>query len=102
MFEGGGVEGEEGGQEGENKVQGQSKPRLWFPVCSENRVFPSFRARVLLVPPLGITISIINNGCAPYNQKDPVVFGNKCFIKGLLAPFCLWLGTDEKWKSQLK
>lgn len=48
MFELGGAEGEGGGQEGENKAQGQSKPRLLFPVCPENGDFPSFRARVLL------------------------------------------------------
>lgn len=77
MFECGAVEGEEGAQEGENKAQGQSKPRLWFPVCPENEVFPSLRARVLLVTPLWITISIINNGCAPHNQKDPMAFGTK-------------------------
>ena len=69
VFKFGGVEGKEGGQEGENKVQGQSKPRLWFPVCPGNGVFPSFRARVLLVPLLRITINIINNGCAPHNPK---------------------------------
>ena len=69
MFKFGGVEGKEGGQEGENKVQGQSKPRLWFPVCPGIGVFPSFRARVLLVPLLRITINIINNGCAPHNPK---------------------------------
>lgn len=49
MFEYGGEEGEGGSQEGENKAQGQPKPRLQFPVCPESGDFPSFRARVLLI-----------------------------------------------------
>jgi hypothetical protein len=35
-------------------------------------------------------------------KKDLTVFGNKIFIKELLAPFCLWLGADENQKSSIK
>lgn len=47
MFEYGGEEGEVGSQEGENKAQGQPKPRLQFPVCPESGGFPKFQSQSL-------------------------------------------------------
>lgn len=92
------------GQEGEKKAQGQSKPSLWFPVCPEKGDFPSCRARALLITcySLWITISLINNGCAPHNRKDPMLFGNKKFQKGTVGSLLSELRYRWKIEKSIK
>lgn len=55
-----------------------------------------------LVTLLWITISIINNGCAPHNRKDPMLFGNRKFHKGTVGSLLSELRYRWKIEKSIK
>lgn len=79
MFECGGMEGEGGGQEGENKLKVNESPGCGFLSVLKMGISRTSEPEsyLSLVTLLWITIGIINNGCAPYSQKDPVLWQQK-------------------------
>lgn len=87
MFECWGVEGEGGARKVRKKLKvNQSLGRGFLSVLKKGISQTAEPEPYLsLVTPLWITISIINNGCAPHNRKDPMLFGNKKFQKGTVG-----------------
>lgn len=89
VFECWGVEGEGGARKVRKKLKvSQSLGHGFLSVLKKGISQASEpKSYLSLVTLLWITISIINNGCAPHNQKDLMLFGKKKLHKGTVGSF---------------